>query len=104
MRRWYLGSAAFAALGLLTAIGPQLLSGTQKGEGADAPPKIAVSKIARVTVYPGNALVTREVDVPAGAGLAELVVSPLPEQIMPRTLYSEGAEGVRVGATRFRPR
>src|SRR4051794_8085136 len=101
MRRWYLGSAAFAALGLLTVVGPQLLSGTQKGEGADAPPKIAVSKIARVTVYPGNALVTREVDVPAGAGLAELVVSPMPEQVVASTMYSEGADGIRVLTTRF---
>src|SRR6185436_10173622 len=69
-----------------------------------AAPKIAASKIAKGTVYPGNALVTREVDVPAGAGLVELVVSPMPEQIVPSTMYSEGADGIRVLTTRFRTR
>jgi hypothetical protein len=43
----------------------------------EAPPKIAASKITHVTVYPNNALVTREVEVPAGTGTMELVVSPL---------------------------
>ena len=43
----------------------------------EAPPKIAASKITNVTVYPSNALVTREVEVPAGTGTMELVVSPL---------------------------
>ena len=43
----------------------------------EAPPKIAASKITNVTVYPNNALVTREVEVPAGTGTMELVVSPL---------------------------
>ena len=32
------------------------------------------SKIVAVTVYPNSALVTREVDVPAGTGIVELVV------------------------------
>ena len=40
----------------------------------EAPPKIAASKITNVTVYPSNALVTREVEVPAGTGTMELVV------------------------------
>ena len=43
----------------------------------EAPPKIAASRITNVTVYPNNALVTREVEVPAGTGTMELVVSPL---------------------------
>jgi hypothetical protein len=40
------------------------------------PPKPAASKIADVTVYQGQALVTREVNVPEGDGMIELVVTP----------------------------
>ena len=70
----------------------------------ESPPKIAASKITNVTVYPSNALVTREVEVPAGTGTMELVVSPLPERTVHSTLYSEGADGIRVMTTRFRSR
>jgi hypothetical protein len=71
---------------------------------AEAPPKIAASRITHVTVYPDSALVTREVEVPAGAGAIELVVSPLPERTVNSSLYSENAEGIRVLTTRFRTR
>jgi hypothetical protein len=71
---------------------------------AEAPPKIAASRITHVTVYPDSALVTREVEVPAGAGTIELVVSPLPERTVNSSLYSESAEGIRVLTTRFRTR
>jgi hypothetical protein len=71
---------------------------------AEASPKPAAGRVTQVTVYPEGALVTREVDVPARAGTAELVVSPLPQHTVPNSLYSEGSEGVRVLATRFRNR
>jgi uncharacterized protein (TIGR02231 family) len=70
---------------------------------ADAP-KTAVSRIAQVTVYQSNALVTREVEVPEGAGAMELIVTPLPPQAMSDSLYSEGTDGIRVLTTRFRSR
>jgi hypothetical protein len=72
----------------------------------DAAPavKIAQSRIDKVTVYPNSALVTREVEVPAGDGLVELTVSPMPNQIVPSTMYSEGGEGLRVLTTRFSTR
>ena len=44
------------------------------------PPRPAASKITDVTVYQGQALVTREVSVPEGDGTVELVVTPLPPQ------------------------
>jgi len=59
-------------------------------------------RIVKVTVYPNSALVTREVEVPAGAGLTELVVKNLPSQISMDSLYSEGSDGIRVLSTRFR--
>jgi hypothetical protein len=73
------------------------------GESA-APPKSAPSKITQVTVYPNSALVTREVDVPDGTGVIELVVTSLPPATVNSSLYSEGGDGLRVLTTRFRTR
>src|SRR5262249_2716825 len=75
-----------------------------KKEVAAAEFKSASSTIEHVTVYQNNALVTRLVDVPAGTGTLELVVSPLPPQTVNTSLYSEGSEGLRVLTTRFRLR
>ncbi|MSQ96659.1 MAG: mucoidy inhibitor MuiA family protein [Gemmataceae bacterium] len=65
---------------------------------------ITPSRVAAVTVYPGSALVSREVDVPPGKGLVELTVSPLPPTIINSSLYSEGSDGIRVLTTRYRSR
>ena len=62
------------------------------------------SRVVSVTVYQNNALVTREVDVPAGDGTFELVVTPLPPQTVDSSLYSEGTDGIRVLTTRYRTR
>ncbi len=70
----------------------------------DVPPKSAPSRVAAVTVYQGNALVTREVAVPPGKGLVEIVVTPLPAQTVDSSLYAEGTDGVRVLSTRYRTR
>src|SRR4051794_23457761 len=66
--------------------------------------KIATSRITHVTVYPNSALITREVDVPAGTGSLELIVNPLPQHTINSSLYSESADGMRVLSTRFRTR
>jgi prefoldin subunit 5 len=71
---------------------------------AEAPVKVAASRVTHVTVYQSNALVTREVDVPAGIGPMELVVNPLPPQTQDSSLYSEGTDGIRVLTTRYRMR
>jgi hypothetical protein len=70
----------------------------------EAPPRTASSKIVQVTVYPNSALVTRQVEVPAGQGTLELVVNPLPQHTVNSSLYSEGSDGIRVLTTRFRTR
>ncbi len=67
-------------------------------------PKSASSRVSAVTVYRGNALVTRVVEVPAGKGSIELVVTPLPSQTIPGSLYGEGGDGIRVLTTRYRSR
>ena len=68
------------------------------------PPRPATSQITDVTVYQGQALVTREVSVPEGDGTVELVVTPLPAQTVDSSLYTEGTDGLRVLSTRFRTR
>jgi uncharacterized protein (TIGR02231 family) len=74
-------------------------------EAAPAPPalvKPASSRVTSVTVYPNSALVTREVDVPAGA--TEVTVTPLPPTTVQSSLYAEGTDVIRVLSTRFRTR
>jgi hypothetical protein len=63
---------------------------------------IAKHRITNVTVYQGNALVTREVAVPEGVGPMELIVSPLPPQTIASSPYAEGTDGIRVLNTRYR--
>ena len=89
-------------LGLLTLV-KAARDGGQPAKD-EAPPRTAASRIVQVTVYPNVALVTREVDVPAGMGSMELVVNPLPPQTINSSLYSEGSDGIRVLTTRFRTR
>lgn len=76
----------------------------RKGPEDVPPPRPAASRIAAVTVYQGQALVTREVSVPEGDGTVELVVTPLPPRVVDGSLYTEGADGLRVLSTRFRTR
>src|SRR5437016_8075475 len=107
MRRWFKISAAMLSVGLVAALGfVWSRSQAQESVKADAPaaPKIASSRIDKVTVYPHNALITREVEVPDGTGLIELVVAPMPDQIVPSTMYSEGSDSLRVLTTRFSTR
>jgi hypothetical protein len=62
----------------------------------------AKHRITAVTVYQGNALVTREVTVPEGVGPMELIVSPLPPQTIASSPYAEGNDGIRILNTRYR--
>src|SRR5438874_7642918 len=73
-------------------------------DAPDAGGRPAQHKIVAVTVYQGNALVTREVSVPEGAGSMELVVNPLPPETVTNSLYAEGGDGLRILSTRFRTR
>lgn len=93
----------------------QFVPAPAQNGGGDAPasaraaddipaPKPAVSRVAAVTVYRSNALVTREVDVPEGKGLVEVIVTPLPPGTLERSLFAEGTDGIRVLSTRFRTR
>lgn len=69
-----------------------------------AQPIEAPGAIEEVTVYRGQALVGRKIDVPGGAGLHEIVVTGLPEALQPASLFAEGGEGVEVRSVRYRVR
>src|SRR5258707_9803279 len=63
--------------------------------------------IDEVTVYRGQALVSRSVPIDAPAGLAEVLVTDLPEHVVPASLFAEsaaGAQGVEVRSVRYRIR
>ncbi|MBA4190050.1 MAG: hypothetical protein C0467_18860 [Planctomycetaceae bacterium] len=81
-----------------------LLSSTVRADDKADAVKAAASKITAVTVYSNTALVTREVTAPDAAGLAEVVVSPMPPYTMQSSLYAEGNDNIRVLSVRFRTR
>lgn len=68
---------------------------------AAAPVEVRVSA---VTLYRGQAQVTRVVPIEGAAGRLEVVVSQLPEQIVPNSLFAEGGDGIEIRAVRFRTR
>ena len=98
MTTWKSLSVVLVVACLTSVAHGQPASGSARGEPAAAPaeatPRTAPSRVTAVTVYQGNALVTREVDVPEGKGLVEIVVTPLPAQTVDSSLYAEGTDGV----------
>ena len=71
---------------------------------ASAAPIESKGRIEGVTVYRGQALVTRLVTLEAGAGSQELLVTDLPSQVQGDSLYAVGSDGVEIRAVRFRTR
>jgi len=60
--------------------------------------------IEAVTVYRGQALVTRVIALDAPAGGHELTVTDLPARIVTSSLYASGDGGVQIRAVRYRTR
>lgn len=60
--------------------------------------------IEAVTVYRGQALVTRVVEVPGPAGLREIIVTDLPARVLPGSIHAESNAAVQVRSVRFRTR
>jgi hypothetical protein len=72
---------------------------------ASAEPIQTRGVIDDVTVYRGQALISRSVSVDAGPGLAEILVTELPEQVVPASLYAESSgQGIEVRSVRYRIR
>ena len=61
-------------------------------------------RVEAVTVYRGQALVTRVIEVDLGGGTTELVVTELPERIVAGSLYATAEGDTTVRAVSFRSR
>lgn len=61
-------------------------------------------RLDAVTVYRGQALVTRAIEAPGPQGLREIVITDLPEHILPESLHAESAGGVTIRSVRYRER
>lgn len=64
----------------------------------------AEGRVSEVTLYRGQAQITRLIPVEGAAGSLELVVGELPEQIVPDSLFAEGGQEVEIRAVRYRTR
>lgn len=106
--------ALLSAAAIAAACGLSLSASTAAAQPADRSPAAAratgndsavlAGSIDAVTVYRGQALVTRVIDVPGGPGLREIVVTDLPEAIIPGSLYAESADGIEVRSVSYRVR
>ncbi|MEX0702190.1 MAG: mucoidy inhibitor MuiA family protein [Planctomycetales bacterium] len=61
-------------------------------------------KVSEVTLYRGQALVTRTVEVAGPAGPIEVVVTGLPVHVGEDSLFAEGGPNVEIRAVRYRAR
>ncbi len=94
------GTRTLALLGVLT-LAPAALA---QEETASAGVR---GTIESVTVYRGEALVTRSVPMAlaaAAGGVRELIVTDLPEQIRPESLHGEAPAGTMIRSVRYRTR
>lgn len=64
----------------------------------------ARGKVNAVTLYRGQALVTRTVSFDAPAGGVQLTVTDLPESVMSQSLHASAGKGVAIRAVRYRAR
>ncbi|KPK85492.1 MAG: hypothetical protein AMJ81_03460 [Phycisphaerae bacterium SM23_33] len=60
--------------------------------------------IETVTVYRGQALVTRRIEADLPAGASDLVITDLPAQVLPDSLYAGGEGDVQIRAVQYRTR
>jgi len=60
--------------------------------------------ISKVTVYRGQALVTRTINVELPSGTSELIVEGLPAKIVPESLFAQTPGDLRVLSVRYRER
>lgn len=71
------------------------------GQAADAP---VPGRLTEVTLYDGQALVTRAIPIEGPQGSLEIVVGQLPERLLPDSLFAESNEEVEIRAVRVRSR
>ncbi len=74
------------------------------GTGWAGEPVRAPGQVEAVTLYRGQAEVTRRVPLPAGVGQMEVVVAELPDRTVAESVHAEGGDGVQIRAVRYRER
>ena len=94
MNRWCL-----SVIG--TVVLMSVLPATASGEARQVEGK---GSVAEVTLYRGQAQVVRDIPVEGPAGSVELVVTGLPQQVQPDSIFGEGGDGIEVRAVRYRAR
>jgi len=60
--------------------------------------------IDAVTVYRGQAMVTRKIEVPEAQGLTRVIVESLPAEIVGGSIYAEAGDGLTIRSVRYRTR
>jgi len=60
--------------------------------------------ISKVTVYRGQALATRTVNIDLPPGASELIVKDLPAMIVPESIYAQTSDDTKVLSVRYRER
>ncbi len=58
--------------------------------------------VSKVTVYRGQALVTRNIDIDLPENTSEIIVGKLPERIVPESLYALTSGDIKVLSVRYR--
>lgn len=69
---------------------------------ADGP--ATTGAISKVTVYRGQALVTRTISIDLPPGASELIVQDLPPKIVPESIYAQTSDDTKVLSVRYRER
>ncbi len=69
-----------------------------------AAPLEVSGNVTEVTLYRGQAMITRAIPLEGPAGSMEIVVADLPERVVAESLFAEGGPGIEVRAVRFRTR
>jgi len=67
---------------------------------ADSP--TTTGTISKVTVYRGQALVTRTINIDLPPGSSELIVKDLPAMIIPESIYAQTSDNIKVLSVRYR--
>jgi len=92
------------AVGLIVAVGVLAVGAAPTALAQDAAGMVVAGKIESVTVYRGQAMVTRVLAMDLKAGLSELVVTDLPQGVVGHSLVASADGDVQIQAVRFRTR
>lgn len=92
-------------LAVVTVVLPHSASAQAPEHNVESDRSVKISGMIRsVTVYQGQALVTREVDLADRTGLWEVIITGLPEHVMPASLHAEPIDGAEIRSVRYRVR